>query len=173
MSVSLKIADENDAKLLSELGAITFSEAFGEFYNQQDLKNYLQDAFDEGAIKKELLDGDYTFILAFDENKNPLGYAKLNWSELPKHISNSEAVHLQRIYVRGNMKGKKVGAHLMEKCIEVAKQKNRNIIWLGVWQENKIAIDFYKQWGFETFGYKQFMIGDSIDDDFMMKKVLK
>lgn len=172
MPFIVRLADENDSKLLADLGSISFSEAFGQYNSEEDLKNYLAESFNEEKIKAELSDKNFTYIIAYDENQQAVGYSKLNWKEIPKELAGSKAVQLQRIYVRQKVKGKKVGALMMEKCIELVKKKNVNCIWLGVWQENKEAIDFYKKWEFEIFGYKQFKIGNKTDDDFMMKKNL-
>ena len=68
------------------------------------------------------------------------------------------------------IKGKKLGALMMEKCIEIAKTENLKFLWLTVWEENKTAVDFYFKWGFEICGHRYFKIGKKIDDDYMMKK---
>lgn len=172
MSVTIKIADANDSKLLAKLGAVCFSEAFAQYNSEEDLKNYLAEAFSEEMINADLQDKHFTYIIAFDEKHQAVGYSKLNWKETPNELAELKVVQLERIYVRQKVKGKKVGALMMEKCIELAKKKNINSIWLGVWQENIEAINFYKKWGFEIFGYKQFKIGNKVDDDFMMKKNL-
>lgn len=172
MSVVLRLADLNDAKLLSELGIISFTEAFGKDNSEEDIKIYFLEAFDEDKIKNELRDKEVTYIIALGENNEAVGYAKLNRNEHPGELNGIASVQLQRIYVRQKVKGQKIGALLMRKCIDIAKKDNRNVLWLTVWQENKEAINFYYKWGFEICGYKQFKIGNKIDDDFMMKKEL-
>lgn len=171
MPVQLRIGVADDAKLLAQLGAVCFSEAFARHNDPEDFKNYLAEAFDEEKIKQELLDSELTFIIAFDESNEPAGYAKLNRKETPKELNKQEAIQLQRIYVRQQIKGKKVGALLMQKCIDILLAEKRKVLWLGVWQENYDAIAFYKKWGFEIFGVKQFIIGNKVDDDYVMKKV--
>lgn len=171
MPLILTFAGLNDYKLLSDLGATCFSEAFAQYNDPEDLKKYLAKAFDAEKIKTELQDKELTYLLAYDEQE-AIGYAKLNRKEIPDELKGFDTIQLERIYVRQKVKGKKVGASLMQKCIEIAKGENKKIIWLGVWQENKIAIDFYNKWGFGIFGVKKFIIGDKVDDDYMMKKKL-
>ena len=170
MSFILRIADDNDSKLLSELGKICFIEAFGKDNTEDDLKNYLDESFKEEEIKSELQNPDITYLIAIDENKEPVGYAKLNREEKPEELNGIPSIQLQRIYVRQNTKGKKIGALMMQKCMDIAKNENRKFIWLTVWEENKSAIDFYFKWGFEICGHRYFRIGKKIDDDYMMKK---
>ncbi len=60
----------------------------------------------------------------------------------------------------------------MEQCIAVASQKQKEVIWLGVWKQNHSAISFYHKWGFEKFSTHQFILGDDVQTDWLMKKTL-
>ena len=42
-------------------------------------------------------------------------------------------------------------------------------IWLGVWQENPKAIQFYTKNGFEVFDQHVFKLGDEEQTDFLMR----
>lgn|SRR6185436_14085131 len=172
MSFSLRIAEIKDSKLLSELGKTCFMEAFGKDNSEDDLKSYLEESFNEEEIKSELQDPGINYIIAMDENKEAVGYAKLNRDEKPDELNGAPSVQLQRIYVRQKIKGKKIGAMMMQKCLDIAINENRKFLWLTVWEENKSAIDFYYKWGFEICGHRYFKIGKKIDDDYMMKKEL-
>ena len=170
MSFILRIAEINDSNLLSELGRICFLEAFGKDNSEEDLKNYLEESFKEEEIKSELENKNITYLIAVDENIEAIGYAKLNREEKPEELKDAPSVQLQRIYVRQKIKGKKIGALMMQKCMDIAKNENRRFLWLTVWEENKTAIDFYFKLGFEICGHRYFRIGKKIDDDYMMKK---
>jgi ribosomal protein S18 acetylase RimI-like enzyme len=39
----------------------------------------------------------------------------------------------------------------MIRSLEIAAEMNRKIVWMGVWQHNQRAVDFYTKWGFEIF----------------------
>ncbi len=173
MPFSLRIAGLSDSKLLSELGMVCFTEAFSKYNSPEDLKVFLTETYKEEKIKAELSNNNFLFIIAEDDKREAIGYVKLNRNEMPEELAGTRSMQIERIYVREKIKGKKVGAMLMEKCIAIAQSENYDSIWLGVWQENKTAIDFYFKWGFEIFGFKQFKIGNKVDDDFMMKKDLK
>ena len=60
----------------------------------------------------------------------------------------------------------------MQRSIEIARQKNAQIIWLGVWENNQKAISFYMKWGFEKFSEHIFMLGNDAQTDWLMKKAL-
>jgi diamine N-acetyltransferase len=58
----------------------------------------------------------------------------------------------------------------MEKSLAIAKELKKDIVWLGVWEHNQRAIDFYTKWGFEKFGTHVFQLGDDPQTDWLMKK---
>lgn len=58
---------------------------------------------------------------------------------------------------------------MCDKAIEIAKQKRVAFIWLGVWEENLRAINFYKKNGFIEFDKHIFSLGQEEQTDIMMK----
>lgn len=61
----------------------------------------------------------------------------------------------------------------MESALKFAEEKDVDIVWLGVWGENKRALNFYQRAGFEIFGQHEFVVGDRIDIDLLAKKEIK
>jgi ribosomal protein S18 acetylase RimI-like enzyme len=51
----------------------------------------------------------------------------------------------------------------------IAKQNKVAYIWLGVWEKNERAINFYKKNGFVTFDTHIFKLGNEAQTDYMMK----
>jgi len=51
----------------------------------------------------------------------------------------------------------------------LAKLTKADYIWLGVWEENPRAINFYKKNGFVEFDKHIFTLGDDEQTDIMMK----
>jgi len=48
----------------------------------------------------------------------------------------------------------------------------KNYVWLGVWEKNINAIAFYKRLGFYEDGRHPFKMGDELQTDFIMKKLV-
>jgi ribosomal protein S18 acetylase RimI-like enzyme len=65
--------------------------------------------------------------------------------------------------------GKSVGQLLYDQAIKIARQKNADYVWLGVWEENPRAINFYKKNGFVEFDKHIFKLGNDEQTDIMMK----
>jgi ribosomal protein S18 acetylase RimI-like enzyme len=82
------------------------------------------------------------------------------------------AMEIARIYSMTNMIGKGVGKALMQASIDLAKEKGKEVIWLGVWEKNQRAIDFYIKWGFEKFDETDFLLGNDLQRDWLMRKLI-
>lgn len=168
----IRTATIEDAELLSQLGAVTFSEAFSEVNTKEDLENYLQSAFSLQQIKSEIEDDGNLFFLLF-QNEEAVAYAKLNTNEKVNTLEGKKIVQIQRIYARRKALGTGVGTLLMKQCIDEALRRGMEVIWLTVWQQNTRAIEFYKKWGFEIIGEKKFIVGSKLYNDHVMSLDLK
>ncbi len=60
----------------------------------------------------------------------------------------------------------------MNEILSIAVQQEKDTLWLGVWKENSKAISFYKKWGFEIFDECDFVLGNDLQKDWLMKKGL-
>jgi GNAT superfamily N-acetyltransferase len=91
--------------------------------------------FTEEVLMAEVDDPINIFLLASIDNK-PVGYVKLCESKNPPELDNLDAIEIARIYSEQKTIGKGVGKALMLQCIEIAKEKKKKAIWLGVWEHN-------------------------------------
>ena len=98
-----------------------------------------------------------------------VGYLKINFGQSQTELKDDKAFEIERIYVLKEYHGKNVGQLLYEKAIEIAKQKNKDYLWLGVWEENPRAINFYKKNGLVEFDKHIFKLGNDEQTDIMMK----
>jgi diamine N-acetyltransferase len=62
---------------------------------------------------------------------------------------------------------------LYEKSAEIALQRKADYVWLGVWEHNSRAINFYKKNGFVEFDKHIFKLGDDEQTDILMKLKFK
>jgi ribosomal protein S18 acetylase RimI-like enzyme len=169
--ITIRFAESNDAELIADISRQTFYETFASQNTKENMDKFMGEAFTKEILMKEVGAPDTIFLLAYD-GEEPVGYVRMRENNNPPELGNIPAIEIARIYATSNAIGKGVGKALMQKCIEIATAKKATAIWLGVWQENHRAIDFYTKWGFEKFGTHVFMLGDDPQKDLLMKKSL-
>lgn len=157
---------------LQKLSKQTFFESFSSGNTEENIQKYLDEAFSVSRLTEELNDNNVVFYFAIHEDKE-IGYLKLNFGPSQTELQGDRAVEIERIYVLNAFQGKSVGQLLFDKAIEIARQKGADYVWLGVWEENLKAINFYKKNGFVVFDKHIFKLGNDEQTDLMMKLELK
>ena len=165
--ITLKKAILNDIEQLQKIGRETFSETFSSSNTEENMKQYLDQKFSIEQLTDEINNENSEFYLALSET-TVVGYLKINFGASQTELKDEKALEIERIYVLKEFHGKKVGQILYEKAIEIAKEKNSDYVWLGVWEENARAISFYKKNGFVEFDKHIFRLGDDEQTDIMM-----
>jgi ribosomal protein S18 acetylase RimI-like enzyme len=169
MNFTLRYATKEDAALIADISRQTFYDTFAADNTEVDMAKFLNEQFTKGRLMREVGSPENIFMLAYSDDA-VAGYVKLREGKKPKELVNAQSLEIARIYVVKNFIGKGVGKLLMQASFDIAKQKEKNVIWLGVWEKNKKAIDFYTSWGFEKFGECDFLLGDDLQRDWLMKK---
>jgi len=169
--ISVEKIDLKHLPELQTIGKNTFYETFCAENSEDNMHQYLEDSFSLEKLKAELGNQQTAFYFAKIEDEI-IGYLKLNFGDSQTELKDKNALEIERIYVLKAFHGKKVGQILYDKAIEIAKQKNADYVWLGVWEENQRAINFYKKNGFVEFDKHIFKLGNDEQIDIMMKKNL-
>ena len=172
MSVFIRLAKKEEAKAIGELAAQTFTETFEWYNTAENMREYNESHFKPEQILAEIEDPNSIMYVALIDDVI-IGYAKLKSSEAPPELNAASHIEIERLYVSKKFHDKKVGLALMNTCIEEAKKKNIAVIWLGVWEQNPRAINFYIRIGFQKFGSHIFQLGDDAQIDYLMKLNLK
>ena len=158
----------NEIDQLQKIGRQTFYETFSTGNTQENMQKYLDERFSIEKLTAELNDKNAIFYFAQLENKI-VGYLKINFGDSQTELKDDKALEIERIYVLKEFHGKKVGQILYDKAIEIAKNKNADYVWLGVWEQNQRAIRFYAKNGFVAFDKHIFKLGNDEQTDIMMK----
>ena len=153
---------------LQKIGKTTFAETFTEHNTKEDLDKYLEESFSNEKLTAELTNPHSSFYFAEIEH-NVVGYLKINFGASQTELKDNEALEIERIYVLQAFHGKKLGQALYEKAIQIANEKKVQYLWLGVWEKNNKAIQFYKKNGFVPFDTHIFKLGNDEQTDIMMK----
>lgn len=167
VKVNLKDIDQ-----LQKIGRQTFNETFSDGNTEANLAKYLDEGFSIEKLTTELNDKNAEFYFATIDKK-VIGYLKLNFGQSQTEIKDDKGLEIERIYVTKEFHGKQVGQLLYDKALEIANDNNSDFVWLGVWEENPRAINFYKKNGFVEFDKHIFKLGNDEQIDIMMKLKLK
>jgi len=171
-NIKIKKVTLNDIDQLQKIGRQTFYETFSAGNTEENMKKYLDEGFTTEKLTAELNNKNSEFYFATLDN-DVIGYLKLNFGQSQTELKDNKALEIERIYVLKEFHGKNVGQLLYDKAIQIARQKNADYVWLGVWEENPRAINFYKKNGFVEFDKHIFKLGNDEQTDIMMKLQLK
>jgi diamine N-acetyltransferase len=158
--ITVKVAAPEDARLISAVATVSFYEAYFEQDDPHTLADYLAETFSEAAIAADLASPDNTYLIARSRGR-VVGYAKLRDAETHESVRSDKAIEIQRFYLIERVWGKGVGDVLLDECIAHARSIGKNVLWLGVWEENMRGQSFYNRRGFKQVGTVLFPYGEN------------
>ncbi|MDF2606746.1 MAG: protease synthase and sporulation negative regulatory protein 1 [Bacillales bacterium] len=171
MTTTIRKCSLEDIVLLQEISYETFNVTFKDQNSLENMKAYLERAFNYNQLEKELSNNNTQFFFIY-LNHEIAGYLKINTSDAQSEEMGDESIEIERIYVKSKFQKHGLGKILFNKAIETAIKLNKKMIWLGVWEKNENAIAFYKKMGFVQIGAHSFYMGDEEQVDFVMSKSL-
>ena len=171
MRTELRICTMEDMDVLRELSIKTYYETFAAMNRPEDMEAYLRDSFDAEKLRNELSDRNSEFFFLYADGKLA-GYMKLNEAPSQTDINDAESLEIERIYVSGEFQGMRLGRYMMERAIEIATERGKKYVWLGVWEKNENALRFYRKHGFFRIGAYSFFMGADEQNDYIMRRDL-
>ena len=169
-NVKVTIAGKPDAAIIADLSRRTFYDTFAPHNTAENMELFLNTQFTRKQLIQQVGARGNTFLLA-RLGGTPVGYARLfEGAEVPGTLAGTRAIEIARIYAERNVIGKGIGRTLMQACIDLARQKGMEWIWLGVWEHNHRAIAFYEKMGFAIFDRHIFLLGQDVQYDWCMRR---
>jgi ribosomal protein S18 acetylase RimI-like enzyme len=168
--ITYRDARAADALPLSAMARQSFVETFGTLYSPSDLDAFLDDAFGANGLAAQLSDPDFTVRLA-EEDGSIIAFAKMGPVTFPGEWR-PDAIELYQFYVLGPWQGRGVAQEMMDWAIFHARDHGAREIILSVYVDNHRARRFYERYGFEEIGAYAFQVGETIDDDRLMRLAL-
>ncbi|MCC6165400.1 MAG: GNAT family N-acetyltransferase [Acidobacteria bacterium] len=167
--MEIRRAVPDDAALLSQLAARTFTETFGHLYPPDDLRAFLDEAYAIKAQRGILADPDYAVWL-LEHDGEAVGHAAAGPCGLPHREVASGDGELKRLYVVRGLQGTGHGTRLMQTAMDWLLRDGPRTLWLGVWSENVGAQRFYARYGFSKAGEYLFPVGRTRDREFILRR---
>jgi diamine N-acetyltransferase len=165
----IRTATESDAQALCDLAKSTFIQTFAQDNRKEDMDLYVAETFSTNKQLHEICDSNRRIEIAWS-GRTAVGFVHLLKSKPESCITGPKPIELLRLYVDSTWQGKGIGTLLMEKCIEVARHEGFQTLWLGVWERNFKAQQFYFKYGFSTVGKHTFKLGTDEQIDFIMTR---
>ncbi len=157
---------------LVDISRKTFLEKFYADNTPENMKEYMDRVYATSQLEKELNDPLCEFYFLFF-NGALAGYLKINRGAAQSDVRDASSLEVERLYIDAEFQNKGLGAQLLEKAEQIAESYGLNYIWLGVWEKNPDAIRFYERKGYVRFGDHPVQVGDEVQTDFLMKKMVR
>lgn len=165
--IELKDAGIEQAALIADISRTTFEETFGPHNTVEDMQLFLQEQFTADQLIQEVGIPGHRHVIAYSDG-TPAGYLFIKYHSHPL-LQNEPALEISRIYCLQKFQGRGIGKSLMQEALLDAYKKNLKWVWLGVWKENTKALAFYQSFGFSSFSMTAFLLGNDIQQDWLMK----
>lgn len=174
LRISVAKRNAATAAQLAELGRRLFHETYATQNTPEDMAAYEAQNFYPEKQLAELQDPNTVYLLA-QLDQEVVGYAKLKLHStlgIDPAKTPEERLEVERLYVSEDWIGTGLGAALMRRSIEEARQQGCRAVVLGVWERNARALEFYRRFGFKQIGEQKFVIGTDEQNDYILRKGL-
>lgn len=165
----IRRATVDDAMVLSDLASRTFTETFGHLYPAEDLSAFLADAYAVDKQRVILAHADYAVWL-LEDGGVAVGHAAAGPCGLPHADVVKGDGELKRLYVLASHQNGGWGGKLFAEVERWLLKDGPRTLWIGVWSENFGAQRFYERQGFSRVGGYKFAVGNTLDDEFILRR---
>jgi ribosomal protein S18 acetylase RimI-like enzyme len=138
----IRIAEKDEVKILQNLN----DEVFVDNHKYDlDLKiDWAQSEIGEKYFKDALNNPNAICLIAEEDNK-PIGYLVAAPKDFGYRLS--KYLEIENMGVSPNFRSKGIGFQLVDKCLEIAKDKGFQKVYVNAYFENTKAIAFYEKCG--------------------------
>lgn len=175
MDFVLRAGGAADAPAIAALFRESFTATFRHLYPSAELEGFLaeQSAAHFAACCAA---ADHAVFLGTAPGGALLGYCLLGPYDLDLHIPALLAGRrwwtMRQLYLTEAAKGSGLADALMARAVEEARARNVQDLLLTVWIGNHRARRFYQRHGFSEVGKYPFVVGDTVDDDRILRRLL-
>jgi ribosomal protein S18 acetylase RimI-like enzyme len=163
-----------DLEPLVTLSRRAFTDAFGHLYAADDLAAFL-DTYRAPARFAAMIEDPDSLVLAADQGGAIAAYCTVQFGKGFKERPEPGPAHpsmLGQLYCSAEATGNGIGAALLERAIEAARERTCDAMQLSVYSENFGAQRFYQRYGFRHVADIDFWVGNHRDDEFLYELTL-
>jgi diamine N-acetyltransferase len=160
----IRFATADDATALASFAAQAFTDTYLGLDDPQEIADYCAEHFQPEVMAGVIRDTACTTLLAW-VGVQLAGYAILRDKPPPACVTAPQPLQLWRLYLGQGFIGQGLGARLMSEVRAQARRRGAGMLWLGVYDRNVRAVEFYKRFGFAQVGTDRFLFGGRLYDD--------
>ncbi|MEO3944840.1 GNAT family N-acetyltransferase [Gorillibacterium sp. CAU 1737] len=167
MTITIMRCTGEEVTALQEISRETFQETFQDQNTPANMATYMEKAYNREQLEKELsnVHSEFYFLYVGEQRA---GYLKLNIMDAQSEAMGIDALEVERIYIRSDFHKQGLGKYLLNRAVEIARERDKKKVWLGVWEKNENALAFYKKMKFVPTGAHSFVMGDEEQTDIIM-----
>ena len=154
---------------LREVAYSSFLAAYAGQIPNELMLEYLDSTHSPEVLASEIARADTNYFFIYADGK-VAGFVMLEYPQSHPALEPDPAVFIHRIYLLPAYWDKGLGGRMMDFCEDFARRADAEWLWLQVWQENARALKFYFKVGFEDFARTDFILGDVVHDDLLLRK---
>lgn len=149
MNLNIERISISEVEKLSEVATRAYFDHYRHLWYDEG-EWYAHKCFNVSQLIEELTDSKNLFFFAVLDGRH-VGFLKLR-PENQLAGQDGNGFEVERIYLTNEATGRGVGRALMEFAIEMARQQNKDYVWLKAMDSSQNAIRFYESLGFEICG---------------------
>jgi GNAT superfamily N-acetyltransferase len=152
--INMKIVpiDKSHANELSALAKAIYVEYYLPLWHPGGADWYMHEhAYHPDKLRSELADANNHHVIVYEDEK-PAGYLKLKLHATLEGFEKYNSLEIERIYLHRSIAGKGVGKKLMQLSEEIARDHQKEMIFLKAMDTSLDAISFYQKMGYAKCG---------------------
>ncbi|WP_254431362.1 GNAT family N-acetyltransferase [Agromyces sp. Marseille-P2726] len=177
--LTVRTAVPDDTAALAELAAETFPLACPPGTTAAAIAAFVAEHLTAARFAEYVRDEARMVLVAHESEPHSglVGYAMLIADEPADRdaaaaVTARPTIELSKFYTRAAAHGTGVAAPLLTATIDVAAARGAASLWLGTNERNARALRFYEKHGFRRVGRKRFKLGDRLEHDWVLERLL-
>lgn len=162
---------DQEVETLQALAQTIYKHTYDEFTEPEDMEYFLTNDYGLPNLLKQVTNPDSQFYFLKDLDHDTIaGYLKVNTKNAQTEPMDNEHFELERIYLLPDYQHQGLGDVLMNHAEQLASQAGAKYLWLGVYEKNYHAQQFYERHGFKRFSQHIYQVGADAQLDYLLRK---